>query len=329
VRVALLYNAKPERAEAGLPDDAFEEFDSAETVQRIADALGGLPGVEVAPVLADRRLPWRLEEGHFDAAFNIAEGVGRRCREAVPAAVCELLGLPCTGSDALTLAVTLDKAVARRVVSPEVPVARGVLCESESDLAAIDSLSFPVLVKPNDEGSSKGIRDNPRAPDAAGAKDRVRRLWRDYGCPVLVEEFLTGAEVTVGVAGNGPHTRVIGMMEIAPTDESAPFVYSVEVKRDWRRQVRYHVPPRLPAATLAELERLAFAAWRILGCRDLSRFDFRLDGAGVPRFMECNPLPGLNPESGDIVLLSRHALPYADLVQGVFRSMLDRTGRTL
>ena len=65
--------------------------------------------------------------------FNIAEGAGRRCREAVPAAICEFLGLPVPGSDALTLAATLDKAVARRIVSPEVPVARGVLVESSAD----------------------------------------------------------------------------------------------------------------------------------------------------------------------------------------------------
>jgi D-alanine-D-alanine ligase len=73
--------------------------------------------MQAEPLVADARLPWQLEGGRFDLVFNIAEGRGRRCREAVPAAVCELLGVPFTGSDALTLAVTLDKAMARRVVS--------------------------------------------------------------------------------------------------------------------------------------------------------------------------------------------------------------------
>ena len=99
----------------------------------------------------------------------MAEGQGRRCREAVPAAVCELLGIPFTGSDALTLGMTLDKFIAKRVVSPEVPVAQGVLVHSDVDETGLSSLSYPVIVKPNDEGSSKGIRENPIAHDAAAA----------------------------------------------------------------------------------------------------------------------------------------------------------------
>lgn len=336
MRVALLYNARPpddapvDGAAAGdalpddaLPDDAYEEFDSDETIAHIAQAIGGL-GVDVVPVLADRRLPWRLDEGGFDFAFNLAEGVGRRCREAVPAAVCELLGVPCTGSDALTLAVTLDKAVARRVVSPEVPVARGFLAVPGGDLAGLADLVYPVLVKPNDEGSSKGIRDNPIAEDAHGAAARCRWLWARYACPALVEEFLPGMEVTIGLAGNGADLRVLGMMEIGPADPNETFVYSLEVKRDWRRRVAYHLPPRLDAPTLAELERLAMTAYRLLGCLDLSRMDFRLDAAGRPRFIECNPLPGLNPVTGDIVLLSRPTLPYERLVQGVLESAMLR-----
>ena len=152
---------------------------------------------------ADRRLPWRLEEGRYDFAFNIAEGTGRRCRESVPAAVCELLGVPFTGSDSLTLALTLDKALARRAVSPEVPVAPAVLLDAEDDTAALAALGYPVLVKPNDEGSSKGIGDGAVVEDAAAAVARARWLRARYGCPVLVEEYLPGAEITVGVTGNG------------------------------------------------------------------------------------------------------------------------------
>lgn len=324
MKVALLHNVKPADAAHDLPDDAFEEFDSEETVGHIARAIAGL-GVDVQPVLADRALPRRLEEGGFDFAFNIAEGEGRRCREAVPAAVCELLGLPYTGSDPLTLAVTLDKAVARRVVAPDVPVARGALIEDEEDLADLAGLPYPVIVKPNDEGSSKGIRDNPVAADEEAARARVGWLRSRYGAPALVEEMLPGAEVTVGVAGNGRSARVLGVMEIAPADDDgAPFVYSLEVKRDWRRRVRYHVPARLPADTLAEVQRLALRAYRLLGCRDLSRMDFRLDAEGRPRFLECNPLPGLNPETGDVVLLSRPTLPWDRLVQGVLLDAMAR-----
>lgn len=325
MKVALICNMK-RAAPLGDPgDDSFEEYDSPETIAAVAQALGGL-GVQVEPVEADRRLPWRLEEGGYDFAFNMAEGQGRRCREAIQAAVCELLGLPFTGSDAVTLGVTLDKFLARRVVSPDVPVAGAVLIRDEADESGLVNLRYPVLVKPNDEGSSKGVLDDPIATDAAGARALCRHLRERYGCPVLAEEFLPGMEVTVAVAGNGPDTRVLGMMEIAPVDTARPFVYSLAVKRDFRRRVRYHVPPRAPAAVLDALAGMALTVNRLLGCRDIARMDFRLDGAGAPRFLECNPLPGLAPDRSDLVILARHALPYDALVQGILIDAARRYG---
>jgi D-alanine-D-alanine ligase len=260
------------------------------------------------------------------------EGAGRRCREAVPAAICEFLGLPVTGSDALTLAATLDKAVARRIVSPEVPVARGVLVEGPADELTLAGLPYPVVVKPNDEGSSKGILRESLCADVIAATGRCRWLRDRYGCPVLVEEFLPGMEVTAGVRGNGSEAALIGLMEIAPAeDRGEPFLYSLETKRDFRRQVRYHVPPRLQAAHLEEIRSHALNAYRLLGCRDFARIDFRLDAAGRPRFLECNALPGLHPESSDIVILSRrlrpeHERPYQGLVQGILRDAAERYG---
>jgi D-alanine-D-alanine ligase len=325
MRIALLHNRRPAEAAPGLPDDAFEEYDSDETIASISEALGQM-GMEVEPVLADRQLPRRLEEGRYDFAFNIAEGEGRRCREAVPAAVCELLNIPFTGSDALTLAVTLDKTMAKRVVSPDVPVARGVMVDSSADETGLATLRYPAIVKPNDEGSSKGIRENPVVEDPDAAAARCRWLRDRYECPVLVEEYLPGAEVTVGIAGNGAGTRVLGMMEIAPISGEPHFVYSIEVKRDWQRRVRYHLPPRLSEGTIDSLRSYALQAYRLLGCRDIARIDFRLDAGGQPRFIECNPLPGLGRKTGDIVVLSRDILPYEKLVQGILIDAMQRAG---
>lgn len=329
MKVALLCNLRPTALPPGASDDVFEEYDSPETIAQVARALAGL-GVDVEPVTADARLPWRLEDGHFDFAFNLAEGQGRRCREAIPAAICEMLDLPFTGSDLLTLALSLDKAVARRVVSPEVPVARAVFIEDgEFPAEAIAPLRYPVLVKPNDEGSSKGIRRNALAANVDEAREGWRRLHAQYRCPVLVEEFVPGMEITVGIAGNVADARVIGAMEIAPAAGENPFVYSLEVKRDFRHRVRYHIPPRLDPQSLHEVEQLALAAYRLLGCRDIARLDFRLDAEGAPRFLECNPLPGLHPESGDIVILSRDRLSYDELVQGILRDAARRHGIVL
>ena len=315
-KVALLNNQRPGNIPPGMPDDCFEEFDSCGTVASIRAALLELVA-EVVPVAADRTLPQRLSEGGFHFAFNIAEGTGRRCREAVPAAVCELLGLPVSGSDPLTLGLTLDKTMARRVVGSEIRLPGAVLVQRESDFHALGSLRYPVIVKPNDEGSSKGIRDNPIADNPAAARSRCEYLLKHYGCPSLVEEYVEGIEVTVGILGNTPRERVLGVMEIAPVVHDARFVYSLEVKRDWRRCVSYHVPPRLDAGTIAKIEGAAVRAFRLLGCRDFARIDFRLDQSGTLFFIECNALPGLDPANSDIVFLSRNVLDHRQLVQGI------------
>ena len=323
MKVALLHNARPDSIPEGHPDDDFEEYDTAETIASIVAALSRLP-IDVEPLEADRTLPWRLEAGGYDFAFNIAEGRGRRCREGMSAAVCELLGIPFTGSDMLTLAVTLDKAAARRLVSPEIPVARAVLLESNPIEADLDGLTYPVFVKPNDEGSSKGLGGQPVVDSAPAAIARARWLQETYRCPVLIEEFLAGPEVTVGVAGNQLDTRILGMMEIAPAEPTPTWAYSLDVKRDWQRRVRYHMPPRLDAFVTETIKRHALTAYRLLGCRDLARLDFRLDASGTPHFLECNPLPGLHPESGDMAILSQRTLPYNELVRGIFLDAAKR-----
>jgi D-alanine-D-alanine ligase len=334
MKVALLHNPRPGDYGSEAPNDVWEEFDSVDTIAAIQNALGGF-GDEVVPVVADRRMPAHLREGHFDFAFNIAEGHGRRCREAIAAAVCELLELPYSGSDPLTLAATLDKWVARRLVSPEVPVAPAVLLARDEDACALDRLRYPVIVKPNDEGSSKGIRDNSVADDRAAALDLAHWLHKRYRCPVLVEEFLSGPEVTVGILGNGESAEVLGLMEIAAADAAAeaaeekdtPFVYSIDVKRDWRQRVVYHVPPRLHSATIDMVKQQALTAYRLLGCRDFARMDFRLDCGGRACFLECNPLPGLDPDNSDIVILARRQqMTYAELVRRIFMEAMIRTG---
>jgi len=143
----------------------------------------------------------------------------------------------------------------------------------------------------------------------------------------MVEAFVPGAEVTVGVLGNDP-PRIVGMMEIVPkTVSPEEFVYSLEVKRDWENRVAYRVPPALPGALLSEIERCALGIYRALGCRDFSRIDFRLDASGTPHFIECNPLPGLSPGYGDLpILADRMGIPYPSLVGEILSHALRRHG---
>src|SRR5262249_13992379 len=242
-------------------------------------------------------------------------------------AVLEMLGIPYTGSDPLTLAATLDKDCARRLVeSAGVRVPRAEVWYPGDDLLDPQSHPWlpysPVIVKPAWEGSSKGIRgqcvvDTPQALNAA-----IESLRKDYRQPILVEEYIQGEELTVGLVGNDNPTTV-GILRVLPVEATERFVYSLEVKRDFRRLVRYESPPHIPAANTAAVEQAARAAFRVLGCRDVSRVDFRLRD-GVPYFLEVNPLPGLNPESSDLVILATmNGWTYDELITGILQAARD------
>jgi D-alanine-D-alanine ligase len=286
--------------------------------------LRGL-GHEVLLLGDGRELLARLLSDPPDFVFNFAEGRGvSRSREARVPAVLEMLGVPYSGSDPLTLAVTLDKDCARRLVrSDSVAVPRGVVVGPTGSLDEACAPVYPAIVKPAWEGSSKGIRGKCVVDDVRELRAAVAELRRSHRQPVLVEEYIDGDELTVGVVGNDP-PEVVGVMRVLPQRPTERFVYSLEVKRDWQNQVRYECPARLPPGRARAVEEAALKAYRALGCRDVARVDFRLRD-GVPYFLEVNPLPGLNPETGDLVILARLAgWSYERLIGRIFQAALDR-----
>lgn len=313
--------------EPGRPDDQLEEYDSEATLQGLQVAIES-HGHGVRRIGGGRRFLLEVLERPPELVFNIAEGRGTRSREAHVPAVCEMLGIPITHSDPLTLAASLDKAVAKRLVAARgVPTAPFAVIENGTVEAAL-GLSFPVFAKPLFEGSSMGVRKSSKLRTADELRARCAGLRSDYAQPVLVEEFLGGPEFTVAVLGTGATARVLGIMEIVPKKvPPAEFVYSLEVKRDWIDEVAYHVPPKRPEAFNQAVADVALAAYRALECRDIARVDIRCDAAGTPHFMEVNPLPGLNHETGDIVILARLAgTSYRDLVGAVIDGARSRYG---
>jgi D-alanine-D-alanine ligase len=308
---------------ADAPDDLLEEYDSPATVEAIARVLA-TRGHEPVLLGGGRRFVERLLEARPDLVFNLAEGRGSRSREAHVPALCELLGIPCTHSDPLTMAVSLDKAMAKRVVaSAGVPTPRFAVVSQVAQLSDL-VLPYPLFAKPLFEGSSMGVRRRSRCADEAQLRERVQRLLDDYGEPVLVEEFCGGHEFTVAILGTGAEARVVSAMEVVPlVTPVADFVYSLEVKRNpnWREEIRYDAPPRRPVREVAQIEQVALDAYRALDCRDVGRVDVRCDANGAPKFIELNPRPGLAPGWSDIALLwERVGRSYDDLIL----SILDR-----
>jgi D-alanine-D-alanine ligase len=329
MRIGITYDLKTDLPDSPeLPDDAQEEFDSPHTIEAIAQALRR-QGHDPMKLGDGPELLRCLLHDPPDFVFNFAEGQGiGRSREARVPAVLEMLGIPYTGSDPLTLAVTLDKDCAKRLLhGTGVQVPPGVVIEPDEDpRRALEKIAvYPVLVKPAWEGSSKGIRARSLVDRASDLPEVIERSRRDHRQPVLVEEFIQGDELTVGVLGNAP-PRVLGTMRVLPTRATDRFVYSLEVKRDFRRQVRYEVPAQLSPEVNQRVERAALAAYHALGCRDVARIDFRLRD-GTPYFLEVNPLPGLNPESSDLVILAEGlGWPYERLIASILAAALERVG---
>ncbi len=302
--IGIAYDLKQDFAmETGRPDDWFEEYDSEETVQDLEETLQAM-GHKTVRLGGGNTFLERIRKQRVDLVFNLAEGQKGRSREAHVPAILEMLDIPYTHSDPLTLALTLDKEMAKRVVMSEgVPTPAFTVIRNPSEKERVD-LPFPLFVKPACEGSSKGIRSHSLVYEKRALKHEIERLLDDYGTPLLVEAFLPGREFTVGVLGNGsPH--VLGILEIIPTQGPIQnFVYSVNAKRECTRMIRYGCPTDLPRSVLREIEKIAIRSFKVLGCRDVARIDIRLDERGKPKFLEANPLPGMARGYSDLVILA-------------------------
>lgn len=308
MKLGLAYDLKEvmSRAHKQKTEDALEEYDSPETVEAIASVFRA-QGHCVVKLGGGRAFLESVLREKVDFVFNIAEGGGSyRSREAQVPSVLEMLDIPYSGSDPQCLAVCLDKPLTKRLIAAAgVPTPAWWLFGSEDQLSQTDpaSVKFPVFVKPAWEGSSKGIRGTSRIKDFDTLAEAVRRLLDAYGQPVMAEEFVSGAEVTVGVLGNSP-PRIVGIMHVVPRQPTPDFVYSLEVKRDWEKLVEYQCPAQFREEVMARIGGCALKAFEVLGCRDFGRMDFRVDSRGVPYFLEVNPLPGLNPRSGDYPIMA-------------------------
>jgi D-alanine-D-alanine ligase len=331
---ATLSDDEPPSRRQAHSDDEFAEWDSEETIAAVEHALSGLG--EVIRLEANEEFPERLRATRPDIVFNMAEGLHGPNRESHVPAICEFFGIPYSGSDPFTLSLCLDKARTKELLAWHgVPTARFEVVRHQSRFAAT-SLRFPLFVKPVHEGSSKGIteRNYCRTPEELEAQ--VAFLLERYRQPVLVEEFLPGAEFTCAVLGNGEAARVlpiVGMRFDALPAGALP-VYGFEAKWLWDSPERpleiFECPARIDAALRRRIEEVVLHAYRALACRDWSRIDVRLDADGVPNVVEVNPLPGILPDPSDNSCFPKAAraagMSYDELIQACVRHAAERQG---
>jgi D-alanine-D-alanine ligase len=320
--IGVTYDLRPDYLAQGFSEEETAEFDAEETIAALCAAIEGLGHTPVR-IGGIRPLTRKLADGErWQAVFNICEGLKGVSREAQVPALLEAFDIPYVFSDPLTLALALDKAMAKRVVRDAgVPTADFALIESEADIAKV-ALPFPLFLKPVAEGSGKGVNARSKVDDKAQMEKTARELLATFRQPVLMEEFLPGREFTVGITGTGATATVLGVSEIVPTEKFIGHGYGYENKETWEDKLKV-VRATGPQAEAAG--EVALSAWRALNCRDGGRADVRQDKDGKPRFIEVNPLAGIRPGYSDLCFIAEfEGLSYLQLIGKFLDSFLDR-----
>jgi D-alanine-D-alanine ligase len=323
VRVGLTYDLKDDYLALGFAEHEVAEFDSRETIDALAAALTAL-GHEVERIGHVRALAARLVSGwRCDLVFNVAEGVAGYGRESQVPALLEAYEIPYTFSDPLVCALTLHKGMAKHVARGcGVPTPAFELVTSAAEAAAV-SLPLPLFAKPVAEGSSKGITEKSLVRSKEALVAVCAELLERYRQPVLVEEYLSGREFTVGILGSGESARALGTLEVVLLEGADAGVYSYRNKTQWESIVEYGLLE--PGPLRRDVEEVALATWRCLGCRDAGRVDIRLDGAGRPQMLEVNPLAGLQPGYSDLPNMAEMAgMSYSALIGEIVRCASTR-----
>jgi len=325
MRVGFTYDLRDDYLAEGHGAEETAEFDRPDTIDGIASALAEL-GHEVVRIGHCRNLVGRLAAGErWDLVFNIAEGMHGFGRESQVPALLDVYRIPYTFSGPMVLALTLHKALTKRVVRDAgLATPDFIQVRREDDLARVN-LSFPLFAKPVAEGTGKGISPDSRVTDPAALRAVCLGLLARHDQPVLVETFMPGREFTVGVVGNGPGARALAVMEVEFTDRAGIDIYGYGIKQDYEGRVEYRLVDDAPARRAAAT---ALAAYRVLGCRDAARVDLRCDAAGEPNFLEVNALAGLNPVHSDLPIMCRlKGIGFRELVGMILDSALTRLGR--
>ena len=354
--VGLTYDLRQDYLAEGYSEEETAEFDRPDTIAAIESALREL-GHQTDRIGHARALVARLAAGNrWDLVFNIAEGLRGFGREAQVPALLDLYGIPYTFSDPLVLALSLHKGMTNHVVRDlGIPVADFAVVGDEADLAALIEEShaeaaektgerehaeenwaggetrnpksetrncFPLFVKPVAEGTGKGITHASKATTRDELAAACRGIWAKFGQPALVETYLPGRELTVGIVGTGPDAEAIGALEIVLLDHAEAGAYSYQNKEYCEELVKYVL---VEDGLAAEAQRLALAAWRGLGCRDAGRVDLRAGADGRLRFLEVNPLAGLHPQHSDLpILATLRGIPYVRLIERIVASASQR-----
>jgi D-alanine-D-alanine ligase len=325
MKIGITYNLRRSAS------DREAEFDWPETIDAIKKSLES-SGHRVKLYEATSPLLFysiALDRPQF--VFNIGEGRSGQYREAFVPALLDELKIPYSGSSVLSLAISMDKVMTKEVLMfANVPTPKFKVIKP-ADQITLENLNFPVIVKPIYEGSSIGITSKSVCFSEDEVRKDVLKEFQKLRRPVMVEEFIDGAEVTVGVMGNYPPT-VLPPMEIdfsalskRELKASAGGIQTYKFKVDYSTKANYYLPARFPEEILSKITKICYEAFIALRNRDVTRFDLRVDSNGNPYILEVNPLPGLDPKHSDFPRIYRlMGKSYEDLINDILNIAIER-----
>jgi D-alanine-D-alanine ligase len=319
MKVGLTFDLRSWYIDRGYSMDETAEFDKQETVDALENSLKEM-GHETEPIGNAFQLIEALAAGkRWDMVFNIAEGLYGDGRESVVPAILDQYKIPYVFSGPVIMGLSLNKHLAKLVVSAAgVPVSPGLLV-TEPDESDNTGLTYPLFVKPVSEGTGKGITERSLVKNAADLRAMVEWILQEFRQPALVEEYLPGREFTVGIVGSGDEAIAIGGMEVICADN---LPYSVEVKENYQNYCKY---TPLDASIADECKTVALSAWKALEAVDAGRIDLKADRNGRICFIEANPLAGLNPVHSDLPILARmYGIEYQRLMEMIMDAATRR-----
>ena len=294
MRIGFAYDDQADK-QAGGAESVACEYEDSRTLDWMYQCLSKLGEVI--------KLPWgkesltNLTNTDVDVIFNITEAEGGRNRESLVPAVAETLGIPCTGTDAVGLGLSLDKYLSKAIASyhgiPTPPFFRiNSLTELQNLKSDIEATGYPLFVKPVTGGSSQGIRQSSRVESFESLQSEVEWVLESCHDAALLEKFIVGREFCAGMLQTDS-LDFLPVAELRFEHGNTHAFYSYELKSIHQKEII--CPADITQETLLDIQEYSLRMFHALGCRDMARVDFRQKEDGTIYFLEINPLPGLSP----------------------------------
>ncbi len=325
MKIAIITD-KPRTKYLPTEEGLMEDKQKRKTIKNIKEVLS--KRFDCIQMTFDDSIVSRLKREKVDLVFNLCNGIQGDARLSQLPAVLEYAGIPYTGSSPLGHALAYNKIYSCRLFNEAgVPTPNFIYVFRIEDVENLD-INYPVLLKPKDEGSSRGIHEDSLVFNKEQLIEKLKEDLKIYSPPIMITEFIEGREFTVGVLGNDANIEVLPILEVdfSNLPEHLNNIYSFEVKVHYGDKTLYHIPARIKEETKKKIEKIAIKAYNVLEMRDYARVDIRLKDE-IPYVLEINSLPGLMKGHSDITKMAEAAgIGYDGLIMKIVKNAINRYG---